>query len=358
MRWGWALLGLLTWTGLGACDGGSSTGGRTDSESHWLAQCVDDGDCGALQCLCGVCSTPCDGQACADVAPGAVCAAVCGGAAPQCTAGCEADADCLASGLRCTAGACVAAVQGDLGPALDVGVPDQGVGDMTPADQGQPDQRVDMTAPDQGPPDMALPDMAPPDQGPPAGPCEVPGSTCQGDADCAAGQACAPAALGGPCACLDRPARQLGACGPGECCEDAECVPADARPVVCLDRTLDAQQALCPDHPVDAGNRCAADACLADADCPLGQACVRPGQYGFAVAVCVPRHCRLDADCAERAGGQCTAFMTACAVAGYWCTYADDPCRQDSDCPQRAAPKVCQPEAGGPTQCVDAPISE
>lgn len=80
--------------------------GRVDSESHWLAPCADDAECGGLACLCGVCTracdaaAPCGGEArCVDFG-GAVCAPV-----PACAAGCEGDGDCP-DALRCIGGAC------------------------------------------------------------------------------------------------------------------------------------------------------------------------------------------------------------------------------------------------------------
>jgi len=40
--------------------GGSSTSDGTDSNTHWLEDCVEDSDCGSLSCVCGVCSRPCE----------------------------------------------------------------------------------------------------------------------------------------------------------------------------------------------------------------------------------------------------------------------------------------------------------
>ncbi len=81
-------------------------GGRVDSESHWLAPCADDAECGGLACLCGTCTracdaaAPCGGEArCVDFG-GDVCAP-----APACAAGCVGDADCPDT-LRCIGGAC------------------------------------------------------------------------------------------------------------------------------------------------------------------------------------------------------------------------------------------------------------
>jgi hypothetical protein len=55
--------------------GGQSSGGGTDTNTNWLKQCVADADCGALSCLCNVCTAPCESDA--------VCTA--GGAAALCS---------------------------------------------------------------------------------------------------------------------------------------------------------------------------------------------------------------------------------------------------------------------------------
>jgi hypothetical protein len=92
-------------------DGGESTGGET----HFLASCeLDSSACGAdLECLCGVCTLPCDADGACGALPGAVCrlseALEC--AEARCDVECEGDADCagVSTSHRCESGVCRAA---------------------------------------------------------------------------------------------------------------------------------------------------------------------------------------------------------------------------------------------------------
>lgn len=92
---------------------------RVDSSTHWLSACVDDGDCGSLACVCGVCTEVCDGDAvCGDIVDGAVCAgASTWGTCEVATAGvcsdaCASASDCPSGVPACVDGACVATVTG------------------------------------------------------------------------------------------------------------------------------------------------------------------------------------------------------------------------------------------------------
>jgi Leucine-rich repeat (LRR) protein len=109
----WALLACF---GL-AC--GRVDDGRREARGDvpWLESCAEDGDCAAGQCLCGVCSVPCNDAECgADGPPGARClepehwlgAALCAGrdAAPMCITACDATGSCGA-GFECLDGYCV-----------------------------------------------------------------------------------------------------------------------------------------------------------------------------------------------------------------------------------------------------------
>lgn len=350
---GRTLLGALALGALGlsagACDENRKRpGGYVDSETHWLEPCDSDATCGDLQCLCGFCALPCAEVSACTGLPEAVCATSACGAQGLCTRACERTADCLASGLTCSAeGACV-----PVAAVIDGMVSrDQGVPDFAVPDEGL---RVDAALPDQGPlPDEGpLPDLGPPDLGPPPVGCAVAGSTCQTDAQCGADQACAPASIGEPCACLDRPARQRSECPADVCCADAECPAEPGRGAVCTLERTDRQQVGCGGAAPGPANQCLSDACVEDADCGGGQACVRAGQYGFVVSTCVPSHCRSDADCTDHPGGECTPFFVACRNAGFWCTYTEDPCRTDADCRDGGEPRFCQPVAGEPTRCV------
>jgi len=90
----------------------------TDSQTNWLRACESDADCGALQCLCGACTSGCsaetdceslqeEGASCV-TADEAGSVALCGGQTPPapgvCLPRCD-DEDCP-SGQMCVAGAC------------------------------------------------------------------------------------------------------------------------------------------------------------------------------------------------------------------------------------------------------------
>jgi hypothetical protein len=94
-----------------SCGKAVSDGG-TDSSTHWLQRCDSDDDCGALQCLCNVCSRPCgDVSVCPDSELSA-CAllerADCEFAEPACVASCSSSADCesIRAGLVCSRQRC------------------------------------------------------------------------------------------------------------------------------------------------------------------------------------------------------------------------------------------------------------
>ncbi len=373
----WVVMALLAF--VWACEGRPS-GPVVDSESHWLERCETAATCGgALECVCGVCTVPCDGPGgCGSVVSGMVCAPepdrcpiFAGG---LCTARCAVDGDCVREHLACVAGACmpIASALPDLGPDMS---PPQDMtpgpapadlgpsGDMEPsADMGMPDMSPegDAMAPDMAA-DMALPgDMAPPDMAPAAdmappveGECAHPDSTCVDDAQCAPG-VCSNALPGGPCACVDpAPAIERVMCPAGECCADDECPAVGEQAGRCQGERLDPQNNACFGEP--AINVCVAEACAADADCDPGKTCIRPGEYGHAISACVDATCATDADCVDGAEGQCTPFFSACFVRGFHCTYLIDACRTDADCPERGAPKVCLPLDGGGTECREVP---
>lgn len=104
-----ALLGAA-WLFLPGC--AQSTGG-TDSNTHWLRQCVADSECGELSCLCGACTRSCEvDSACGTLSEAATCEApdaACEGASRVCVLECATDADCPAAAPSCDAGRCVAA---------------------------------------------------------------------------------------------------------------------------------------------------------------------------------------------------------------------------------------------------------
>ena len=86
------VVGWLTLGGVMAVLGSVQCGNTTDTsgtETHWLASCSADADCGGLRCLCGVCTEDCaDDDACQAFAETAVCAA---GSATEFATECAAD---------------------------------------------------------------------------------------------------------------------------------------------------------------------------------------------------------------------------------------------------------------------------
>lgn len=94
-------------------EGDDATGGET----HFLRRCQLNGqDCtGALSCICGVCTLPCEVDVNCGMLPSAECvttsASACGSAADKqiCTRSCDGDGDCrvLSAEHHCEAGTCV-----------------------------------------------------------------------------------------------------------------------------------------------------------------------------------------------------------------------------------------------------------
>ena len=86
----------------------ASEGGN--SETHFLETC--NGSCsGGLECICGVCTRPCDSaSACSELGSAAECATCDGSAEPTriCDVTCGSDDECssLGGGFRCAAGRC------------------------------------------------------------------------------------------------------------------------------------------------------------------------------------------------------------------------------------------------------------
>jgi hypothetical protein len=104
----------------GACSSHVIAGG---SETNWMGQCANDGDCSVGHCVCGVCSEACErDDACptgldtcsgrTSVAFGRFCGSSAGAPSGICTKACGNDAPC-ASGFTCNTGVCVPAPKGD-----------------------------------------------------------------------------------------------------------------------------------------------------------------------------------------------------------------------------------------------------
>lgn len=98
-------------------------------ESHWLAQCANDGDCGGgdLRCVCGTCTRACSTDAACAGGKAASCYNTSSplllqrcedrgfdGSRGLCLARCAADKDC-GSGRTCMVGACLPALRADAG---------------------------------------------------------------------------------------------------------------------------------------------------------------------------------------------------------------------------------------------------
>jgi hypothetical protein len=99
--------GLLA---LAACDCTPERGPVVSSETHFLQTCTDHCD-GGLECVCGVCTRPCEtASSCHDLDPKAECLNACSDSeVPQvCELPCKDDSDCRSSGstLSCESGVC------------------------------------------------------------------------------------------------------------------------------------------------------------------------------------------------------------------------------------------------------------
>ncbi len=99
-----------------ACNPDEGPGPQSDSHTNWLRTCGADVECDGLQCVCGMCTTPCDaGDSCTST-PGAAClpasdagvVAACAGSAPPITGMCLPRCDEQGCGplAECVAGSC------------------------------------------------------------------------------------------------------------------------------------------------------------------------------------------------------------------------------------------------------------
>jgi len=246
----------------------------------------------------------------------------------------------------------------DASPA-DASPADAAPRDASPADASLADARPPDASPaDASPADASPADASPADAAPPPGACAAPRSACQIDADCGQGTCRAlPEAPGATCFCVAPrtfPRRGCGGGGgfPEACCNDADCPPdAQGRASWCIDFQVDYCGGAAPPDI----NTCRVDACLSDADCGADQACLPAGSFGLFAHRCVTAQCARDADCALRAGGECRPYISRCNVDGFYCSYADDPCRVDRDCPvdEHGWPQRCAPHRDGTgTDCV------
>jgi len=127
----WFRGALLAAVGLAAAACDPSRGPQTDSQTNWLHACDRDSDCEDLECLCGVCTRPCDSSSACERLEGATCLpegdpgtiALCSGreldsgvCLPSCaTRECE-------SGQMCVAGACQPVPDGTTQVVVDTSI--------------------------------------------------------------------------------------------------------------------------------------------------------------------------------------------------------------------------------------------
>lgn len=92
-------------------------------------------------------------------------------------------------------------------------------------------------------------------------------------------------------------------------------------------------------------NKCLADECQVESDCPENHLCVPAGVFAYPVKACMPVFCRQNADCTAKPGGRCMPVEDTCCagVFALYCVYPDG-CRTKQDCP--ASAPIC---AGDPT---------
>ncbi len=179
-------------------------------------------------------------------------------------------------------------------------------------------------------------------------PCGNPRSTCALDADCGEGACVALVEEpGGLCRCQASTRYRAPQCidGPSmdiECCEHAACAEGQ----YCQGHGYDARGDYCNGIP-PRGGQCLPDEpdCVDHADCAEGL-CVPAGLLGYRRNTCVAAACQSDADCSERAGGQCSLLYMECNPGRFTCTYADDECRERADCEHGA---YCVSREEGPT---------
>jgi glucuronoarabinoxylan endo-1,4-beta-xylanase len=121
-----AALTLAFALALAAC--GPSNAPQTGSQTNWLVACDSSADCGGLECWCGTCTAPCDGDAACAELGGASCVpaddagsiALCGGqTAPSALCLDRCDADSCPAGSSCVAGVCAPSVAATVQVTID-----------------------------------------------------------------------------------------------------------------------------------------------------------------------------------------------------------------------------------------------
>lgn len=164
----------------------------------------------------------------------------------------------------------------------------------------------------------------------------VPDQGCKDDSGCQLDSACLHYTPDGPSECVPRHAPTTScqnSSGLDECCTSEDCNGA-----TCFAQVVGVGPQ-CGLGGFTTLNRCMLDSCHADDDCAEGELCV-PNGFGT-VRECMAAGCRSDADCTAAAGGACIVFGDRCCTNSarsyrpkqLACVYANDGCKEDTDCP-------------------------
>lgn len=163
---------------------------------------------------------------------------------------------------------------------------------------------------------------------------------CVSDAECAPGR-CVEVTPGGFRTCTVPPV-EVTSCPDGRGMFDECCKSSDCRAGKCYAWPL---SPYCGGARPIEHNVCGADMCAGDRDCKAMSICVPAGALDRKVRQCMDVSCRLDTDCAAKAGGVCAPVQNPCCagVAGLYCVYPGGGCRKSSDC---ARDQYCNIEGG------------
>ena len=181
---------------------------------------------------------------------------------------------------------------------------------------------------------------------------------CSSDADCAGGRCLSlPESENATRYCVVEPQIPQISCDAvteldsmNECCSDGDC-SANLSGGVCASFSY----GYCGGPPPPEANTCRYHGCSADVDCGPGHECMPAGVFGEVIRTCTRVDCRADVDCTARSGGECRPMTVGpCAtLAGFFCTYSDDPCREDADCRSTFGRGDCVPTDEG-TRCEES----
>jgi hypothetical protein len=171
---------------------------------------------------------------------------------------------------------------------------------------------------------------------------------CKSNIDCEPDFACIriPEEVGAVRFCVDVGPKPFndGACESGMplttgCCADDSCIDNNVQGYC-----VDFNAGYCGGPPPLNINECRFDLCTTDNECGAENACVPGGVLGKIINTCTATFCKTDADCATRSGGQCRPLsdLSCGDTIGFYCTYEEDECRSNADCPNG---EVCTPQS-------------